>query len=207
MKLIVISNPINIDNEHTVLCSLFENGLAYFHLRKPEFTYDELKEYIQGIPQQHRNKVVVHSHHQLAVEYGLKGIHYTYKNPFQGSDNFPKDMHRSASLHSLEEIENAAPVFQYLFISPVFDSISKADHKTQIDKTALKLFLQRETKTSEVIALGGINSDTIAEAADMGFDGMALLGSIWMSNEPIESFKLLLSVTSGFNTIENNIYV
>lgn len=207
MKLIVISNPINIDNEHAIVSSLFENGLEYFHLRKPEFTYNELETYIQSIPQQYRNKVVLHSHHQLAVEYKLKGIHYTYKNPYQGSDHFPKEMHRSASLHSLKEIENAAPVFQYLFISPVFDSISKADHKTQIDKAALKLFLQREDKTSEIIALGGINSDTIAEAADMGFDGMALLGSIWMSHEPIASFKLLLSVTGGFNKIESSLYV
>lgn len=207
MKLIVISNPINIDNEHSILTSLFEAGLTYFHLRKPEFTAKELEEYIQAIPQQHRNKVVLHSHHPLAVEYGLKGIHFTYKNPYQGFDNFPKEMHRSASLHSLEEIENAAPLFQYLFISPVFDSISKVDYKTQIDKTALKMFLQKEDKTSEIIALGGINSDTIAEAADMGFDGIALLGSIWMSAEPIESFKLLLNITGGFNKIENSIYV
>ncbi len=207
MKLIVISNPINLKDEHSILCSLFDAGLKYYHLRKPDFTYKELEEYIQQIPKQYRDKVILHSHHQLAVEYGVKGVHFTNKNPYQESDNFQKNMHHSASFHSLGEIKNATPIFQYVFISPVFDSISKADHKTQIDKTALKLFLQRETKTTEIIALGGINSDTIAEAADMGFDGMALLGSIWMSGKPIESFKELLSVTGGFNKIENNIHV
>lgn len=207
MRLIVISNPINIDNEQAILSSLFDSGLEIFHLRKPDFTAKELEEYILNIPQQYRNRVVLHSHHPLAVKHELKGVHFTYKNPYQGSDNFPKEMHRSASLHSLEEIQNAAPIFQYLFISPVFDSISKVDYKSHIDKIALKWFLQGETKTSEIIALGGINSDTIAEAADMGFDGIALLGSIWMSTKPIESFKELLSVTGGFNKIENNIHV
>ncbi len=206
MKLIVISNPINIQDEHAILSSLFEAGLSYFHLRKPDFTAQELEEYIQAIPEQYRDKVVVHSHHQLAVEYGLKGVHFTYKNPYQGSDNFPKEMHRSASLHSLEEIQNAGPAFQYLFISPVFDSISKVDYKSNIDKMALKLFLQEEDKTTEIIALGGINSDTVAEAADMGFDGVALLGSIWMSAEPLESFKLLLNITVGSNKTENSFH-
>ncbi len=204
MKLIVISNPINLNEEHSILNALFETGLEYYHLRKPEFTYNELKEYIQQIPQQYRNKVVLHSHHQLAIEYGLKGVHFTYKNPYPNSDNFPKKMQRSASLHSLEEIKKANSIFKYLFISPIFDSISKNNYKTTIDKTTLKLFLLERIKTSEIIALGGINSDTIAEAAEMGFDGVALLGSIWLSDKPIESFKQLINIVSGFNRIEKS---
>ena len=203
MKLIVISNPININNEHVILSSLFQSGLTHFHLRKPDFSYKELEEYILQIPLQYRNRVVLHSHHLLAVEYGLKGVHYTYKNPYQGSDTFPKNMHRSASLHSLEEIKNAETIFQYLFISPVFDSISKVNYKSQIDKIALKRFLYEKTSPPEIIALGGINSDTVAEAADMGFDGVALLGSIWMSDKPLGAFKELLVIVNTNRTLLN----
>jgi thiamine-phosphate pyrophosphorylase len=206
MKLIVISNPINLNEEHSILNALFENGLEYYHLRKPEFTCKELEEYIQQIPQQYRNKVILHSHHQLAIQYGLKGVHFTYKNPYLSSDNFHLKIQRSASLHSLEEIKNANSLFQYLFISPIFDSISKPNYKSSIDRKALKLFLNERINTHKIIALGGINSDTIAEAAEMGFDGVALLGSIWLSDKPIESFKQLITIVNGFNRIEKTNY-
>ncbi len=207
MKLIVISNPINLNNEHALLCSLFESGLEYYHLRKPDFTVNEVEEYIQQIPQQYLNKVVLHSHHQLAIKYKVKGVHFTHKNPYKRSDNFPTNMHRSASFHSLEELKNTESIFQYVFLSPVFDSISKKNHKTKIDKTALKFLLEHKTNKPEKIALGGINEHTISEAMEMGFDGIAVLGAIWMSGEPVKKFKHLLNVCNTFHEIKKENHV
>ena len=207
MKLIVISNPTNLNNEHSLLCSLFESGLEYFHLRKPDLTYAELEAYIQLIPQQYKSKVILHSRHQLAVQYGLKGIHFTQVNPYKEQDGSPKEMHRSASFHSLQEIENANPIFQYVFISPVFDSISKAGYKTQINKNDLKSFLLPKSNKPAIIALGGINQQTLHDAIQIGFDGAAVLGSVWMADNPLEAFKNLLRITSSANVIKKNIHV
>jgi thiamine-phosphate pyrophosphorylase len=192
MKLIVISNPVNLNNEHDLLCSLFEAGLDLFHLRKPGLTYEELERYIQLIPQQHRNRVILHSHHQLTVEYKLKGIHFTAHDPYIGSDIFPAELQRSASLHSLEEIKNVNPDFKYVFLSPVFDSISKAAYKSKFDLEELKssALLRRGTGV-EIIALGGIDEHTIAEAISFGFKGVAVLGAVWMSDDPLKKFKEL----------------
>src|ERR1019366_1979318 len=117
------------------------------------------------------------------------------------------NMHQSVSFHSLGEIKNVNPVFQYVFISPVFDCISKENYKTKIDKTALKLFLQDKVNEPEIIALGGINEETINQPMEIGFDGLAVLGAIWMSNNPIEKFNHLLKITNSFNKIKNRIHV
>ncbi len=42
---------------------------------------------------------------------------------------------------------------------------------------------------TKVIALGGVNIEKIEQVMDMGFDGMALLGGIWKSGNPIAQFK------------------
>ncbi|OFY85054.1 MAG: hypothetical protein A3F72_04735 [Bacteroidetes bacterium RIFCSPLOWO2_12_FULL_35_15] len=192
MKLIVISNPINLNNEHEILCSLFEAGLEYFHLRKPDLSKEELEQYILGISIQFRNRVVLHSHHQLALEYGLKGVHYSKRNSFNSMNKQFENLHQSISVHSLEEIKSVSANFQYAFLSPVFDSISKQDYKSTFDKIKLKTFLHQTDTKIEVIALGGINEQNIPLAIDLGFNGIATLGAIWMSSNPVKKYKHLL---------------
>ncbi len=194
MKLIVVSNPININNEHSIVCSLFENGLEYFHLRKPDLTLNELDAYIKLIPKKHHNKIVLHSHHQLALEYELKGIHFTQKNPYSQWDGLQENLQLSASFHSIEELEMADPVFKYVFLSPVFDSISKEGYKSPFDHFEIKNILANRTKGVEIIALGGVDTQNINTVIELGFEGVAILGAIWNSKEPIKSFVLLKAV-------------
>ncbi len=207
MKLIVISNPIDLSNEHALLGALFEAGLEYFHLRKPDFTYHELERYIQLIPTQYQNRVVVHSHHQLAHEYGLKGVHYTKHTPYLSFAAMEEYMHQSASFHSLEELKTLNTNFQYVFLSPVFNSISKKNYHAAFEKNDLEIFLNNQISNCEIIALGGIDEDTIKEAMRLGFDGAAVLGALWQSADPIRKFDTLQKVCAAVNEISNEHHV
>jgi len=188
MKFIVISNPTNIPDEHNLLCSMFDMGLTLFHLRKPNFSYQELKDYIQLIPEQHKDKVVLHAHHSLAVEYGLKGIHFTKTTPFDANKTYKKTLQLSTSFHTLEELKNATQNFEYVFISPVFDSISKDGYKSSFDFGELKNLMANRTKNIKVIALGGVNAKNINTAIELGFDGIGVLGAIWNTAYPLKHF-------------------
>ena len=41
-----------------------------------------------------------------------------------------------------------------------------------------------------MIALGGIDLENIEKTLENGFDNVALLGSIWNSENPLKQFKL-----------------
>lgn len=195
MKLIVISNPTNLNNEHDILCSLFEAGLEYYHLRKPDLSKEELDNYLQQIPLKYLNKIVLHSHHDLLEKYNLKGKHISStKLNLKGDSKYI-----STSFHTLEEIENCKEKYDYVFLSPIFDSISKQEYPSNFNKKQLTDFFIKHTKIVDVIALGGINEKTIDGALAYGFDGVAVLGGIWMSNNPLQIFNRLLKICKNFN--------
>src|ERR1051326_1734770 len=77
MKLIVISSSSIIENETELVTRLFEMGLETFHLRKHKLSTRKTKEFIQAIPEHFHNRIVLHSHHNLARKFNLRGIHLT----------------------------------------------------------------------------------------------------------------------------------
>jgi thiamine-phosphate pyrophosphorylase len=188
--IIVISNPTTITDEQAIIKQLFDEGLEIFHVRKKEFSEFEMRTFIEQISEKYFSKIVLHSHYHLAKEYNLKGIHVSvdYKNE-------PSNATLSVSFHSLDEVEKFENKFDYGFISPVFDSISKDGYKSKFDFSELKTYLvnrkvlNRGTGNGHVIALGGIDEDKIDIVKDLGFSGIALLGAIWQSENPVEKFK------------------
>lgn len=199
MKLIVISNPTNFKNEHEILCSLFESGLEYFHLRKPDFSKEEMESFLEQIPLKYLNKIVLHSHHDLLEKYNLKGKHISStKLNLKGDSKYI-----STSFHTLEEIENCKEKYDYVFLSPIFDSISKRGYSSNFDKKQLPDFFTNHPKTVDIIALGGINKNTVFDAMKIGFDGVAVLGGLWMSNNPLQTFNHLLKICKEFNKVKN----
>lgn len=180
--IIVISNPAPLKDEISILCQLFDNGLDCFHLRKKTYTEAMLKSYIKEIPEEFYNRIVLHSHYQLAAEYNLKGIHIPCSFKGQGINNT-----LSVSFHSVDEIQSFGTGFSYGFLSPLFDSISKEGYKSNFDFSVVKEFLTHCNE--KIIALGGIDEDKLKIVKDMGFSGIALLGAIWQNDQPVEKFK------------------
>lgn len=191
--MIVITNPIPITNEIDTIHSLFENGLELLHIRKPDFSEAEMRAFLLEISPVLRKQLALHSHHQLASEFGINRIHFTEKTRMETTDENIKNWKEngfilSTSIHQMNDFEALSNDFDYAFLGPVFESISKLDYISNIDfKKELK---QRNNKKTTLIALGGITSERIKIALEYGFDNVAILGTIWNSTSPIENFKL-----------------
>lgn len=89
--------------------------------------------------------------------------------------------------HSLKELEDCKEKYDYAFLSPIFDSISKGGYKSNYDLSEIKDFFKN--RNEKIIALGGIDEDKIDTVKELGFSGIALLGAIWQSENPIDKFK------------------
>ena len=191
--MILISNPIATTNEINTIHALFENGMELFHIRKPEFTELEMKAFVSAIGLEFSNQLSLHSHHHLAKEFGIHRIHFTEKTRNETSEESLKNWKErefklSTSIHCMADFEKLSNVFDYAFFGPVFESISKPNYASDID-FRIELKNRKNNKTA-LIALGGITSEKIKTALEYSFDDVALLGTIWNSNNPIENFKL-----------------
>ena len=199
--MIVISNPTAIANEIQIIHSLFEEGLQLFHIRKPEFSAIEIQEFVRAIGLEYANKMVLHNHHQLAEDLGINRLHFSEKmrmkiSPETLYDYNEKKVYLSTSVHNIENFNDLRIYIQYAFLSPVFPSISKSNYQSEID--LLKTTQKRTNFSAQLIALGGIEVSTIETTLQAGFDDVALLGTIWNSQNPIQNFKLCQQIALSF---------
>ena len=87
MELILVSDFSPIVNEHQLLNQLFSNGLEVFHLRKRDYTLQQMMDYIQAIPAEFHPRIVIHSHFQLLSYFNLKGVHFNKQYTLQHFKN------------------------------------------------------------------------------------------------------------------------
>lgn len=187
MHVFLVSDFSALSNEHNLLNKLFDEGLEVFHLRKKEYSLTQMMQYLDAIPEQFHHKIVLHSHFQLLAYYNLKGSHFNKQYPLK---KFRKEAtpellntvlskHTSCSVHSLVDIQKLDHNYDYVFISPVFDSISNRGYNAKIKIKSFQKFLDFPDRQVKVIALGGIKDENIPLACCANFDGVALLGHIW----------------------------
>ena len=190
--MIVLIAPENdIPNEIEILHQLFQQGLAYYHLRKPFKDYQEHCDYLNLIDTKYHNRIVVHLFHELINAYDLKGVHFQEQkridhidNPgqyFKSLDMYGKTI--SSSFHDPEVLEDCEFEFDYHLLSPVFSSISKQGYEG-------KGF---DVNSSEklIVGMGGITDKTVQQTLKLGFKGIGVLGGVWNMENPVESFVAL----------------
>jgi thiamine-phosphate diphosphorylase len=200
MELIVITHPQMLPDEAAIVNELFAHGLTRLHVRKPEATEPELRALLEQIDQQFRNRIALHQHHALATALGITGLHFTESNRLAQSPEAFQSLKQnghtlSTSLHEPADLEKLSHCFDYAFLGPVFDSISKTGYKAAL---ASNFKLKKYGFSGKVIALGGINQANLSSIARMGFDGAAVLGTIWQNPEnAIARFKNLKSPTKA----------
>ena len=190
--MIVISNPISVENEISLIHSLFAEGLQLFHVRKPDFSETEMETFLMKIGIEYRGRLVLHSYYQLAERFGINRIHFTEKMRKETSEKKLKlwkeqGFRLTTSVHTMEVFNDLNSVFDYAFLSPIYPSISKPDYIS--DTNHFEAIKNRSNFSTKLVALGGISSKNIQQTLQNGFDDVALLGSIWKSNKSIENFK------------------
>lgn len=203
MKIILFSPTKSVPNEIATLNCLFQEGLAIYHLKKPSYSVKKLRAYLDQIPSEFHNRIVLHSHHELIKKYHLRGIHFPAKDrqkkfKFWWKTRRVKNKYPwltiSTSYHTLRQLENYNAVYSYVFLSPIFDSITKKDYQSGFNVFSLSGILKNNHYN--VVALGGVDPDKIPIVQKVGFYGCALLGCIWTNPDPLKVFnevKVLLN--------------
>lgn len=194
MKLLLITSPLPIRNEHELLVQFFELGLETLHVRKPDLTLRQLKEWLEELPEQFHTRLMLHSHHELHQELQIKGLHFPAGVRLNAKAIEKSPLHFSTSFHQVKEILNPDPVFDYAFLSPIFDSISKIGYQAAFSEQELKNTLM--ATNFSVIALGGITSENLEKIVDLGFAGAAVLGAVWQAADPLNAFKSIQTKSS-----------
>ena len=187
MKWITITSPDFISGEAIFIDKLFLQGLDLLHIRKPDASLETYKRLLLQIPKHWYSRIVLHEHFALAEEFGLHGIHLN-RRCSQVSDSFHRSI--SCSCHTIEEVIAQKDSKDYVFLSPIFDSISKVGYHAAFSPTLLKQAAIENVIDEKVIALGGITANNIPLVKEWHFGGIALLGDIWkrMSDPQVDEY-------------------
>ena len=179
MNLAVITLPDCFEGETSLVNSLFFHGLGKLHLRKPGAGKEMLSDWIREIRPEYRKRIVLHDHHDLAREFSLGGIHLNGRNPEVPEWLDRKVFTVSRSCHSIQEIRENLADCDSLFLSPVFDSISKEGYGAAFSPEVLRDAASKQIIDYKVVALGGIEASHINALKEWHFGGAAFLGDIW----------------------------
>lgn len=196
MTLIVITLPHFFEGEADALNALFDAGLEILHLRKPHATLARMKQLLNGIRTEYHARIVTHECFELADEYGLKGIHLNGRNP-EPPQGFTR--HISCSCHSLPEVVRKKESCQYVFLSPIYNSISKEGYAAAFTPQSLREAADKGIIDHRVMALGGITLSHLPRVKALGFGGAAVLGDLWQQagTNPVPHFLQLKSITES----------
>jgi thiamine-phosphate pyrophosphorylase len=195
MKIVVISQPKIVENEHETIRQLFEAGLETLHIRKPRLRTQQLHDFIQKIPAQFHDRLIIHSHHKLAAKFNLKGIHYTRLHLEPTFRNWwrqkvlrlsKQNLVRTSSHNKLATLYDKSSIpFDYVFLSPIFDSIT-GKFQSGFYEDSIRAAVQKTGV--RIVARGGIDVTRIEKVNELGFYGMALYTCLWKSEDPVKEF-------------------
>lgn len=176
---IVLSAPTFLTDEAYTISRLLDAGVYRLHMRKPGADAAQIAAILRSIPTHHHQRIVVHGHPELMQEFSIGGIHGAH---------IPHA--HSCSLHALTELVHAQ-AYHYVFLSPIFPSISKKGYRPLFSLEECTGAVRRTQGT--VIALGGVSPHTAPIARAAGFAGIAVLGAVWDAPEPVASYRAVCS--------------
>jgi thiamine-phosphate pyrophosphorylase len=199
MKLILISSSRSIEKETEILNALFDIGLPTLHIRKPKYSTPKLRKLLQSIPSKYHDRIIIHSHHNLALKFDLRGIHLTKTHmrrrlktwlTLQLLKRRKPDLLITTSYTKLGNILEAEKQYSYVFLSPIFDSSTS---KYQAGFTEHSLIGVLKKTPYKVIARGGVDVQHVEKVCEIGFYGLAIHSSIWDNDDPISEFNSYLN--------------
>jgi len=184
---IIISPEENVKNETNLINQFFDQGLDLFHIRKPKFSELDLINYVFGIDDKYKTKLVVHQHFETAFQLGLYRFHVKENVRKNNNFSFNENLIYSTSTHSIDDFNQLENLWEYAFISPIFPSISKIGYGE--NSQILSDLKQRTNYKTKLIALGGITLENQYFAYENRAEGVAFLGSIWGNENPLKIFE------------------
>ncbi|MDR1730383.1 MAG: thiamine phosphate synthase [Prevotellaceae bacterium] len=197
---LVITSPFFLPNEAEDIIALLDAGLEVLHLRKPDATKHEYEWLLNSIPRKYHKKMMLHDFFELAEKYDVRGVHLNRRNP---AYNGTKNLRISKSCHSIPEL-GKIDRYDYVFLSPIFNSISKTGYTSPFSHEELRKASDSGLINEKVIALGGIDADTLPLLKPYKFGGTAVLGAIWNISLSPSAEKNSKKIVEGFLAIRRS---
>ena len=149
-----------------------------------------MRRLIEALPPELYPRLTLQDHLELAGKYGIGGVHLNARNSevpvgFRGLV--------SRSCHSFDEIASHLTE-DYLFLSPIFDSISKNGYRAGYAPNELREAFVRGIINPRIAALGGIRPEHLPALREYGFGGAAFLGYIWQDATPGELVRRMQEI-------------
>lgn len=167
----------------TIQKLLSSDAVDLFHIRKKEVPDEKVARLIESLPSELHNRLILHSNFSLFSRFDFGGFHYKEESrlliPPSG-----RNVSISRSCHSIAELCKDSARYNYSFLSPVFDSISKRGYTSNFNLSDASL--PNVLKEYPVIALGGVRPEYFQKLNDVKFAGAALLGYLWSQKIKIE---------------------
>jgi len=206
MKIVLISPSKKHEDEAIVVTSLFEAGLGTYHIRKPKQSTRQVRELIEQFPVHFHKNIVIHSHHQLARKFNLKGIHFTRTHLKRKIETWftlkllslkKQAVTVSVSHTKLSSIyEEDLIHVDYCFLSPIFDSLT-GKYQSGFYDQGITAAIKKSGKN--VVARGGVDISRLEKIDELGFYGAALYSCIWDSKEPLQEYIKIIKRCKELN--------
>ena len=118
----ILSRPERFKTEYKIVNQLMSIGNFIFHLRKPNALAMDIIEIMDAIDCIYHPRIIIHEHTFLRQYYDILGVHYSGKHKTNGEND---KQYTSTSCHSVKELQRYDGKYNQMFISPIFESISK----------------------------------------------------------------------------------
>ncbi len=183
---IAITWPDFFDGEAERIASLLNNdaddcssaSFHRIHIRKPNASKEKVVALLSAIPSIYHPNLVLHDYFELIDEFpSIGGVHLNRRNPVAKKPLHGKTISRSC--HSLDEVVKYKTDCDYVFLSPIFDSISKNGYQSAFSPDVICQAVKKGIIDQKVYALGGVSPDKINLLQSWNFGGYAMLGSVW----------------------------
>jgi thiamine-phosphate pyrophosphorylase len=168
---------------------LLDAGLSRLHVQaRRDWQLRDYEKFVKSLPDGFHPRVVLEDHAELVLARRLGG--YQLRAGQRAPRRWPKEGVLAAKCHSYDELRQSDRSCRYVFLAPVFESVSKRDHRPRRTTREFQVIVQRWKAEGgcPAYALGGITPRTAEKARELGFDGVGFIGSVWRDADPVRAF-------------------
>ncbi|GAB3569336.1 hypothetical protein GCM10027578_23540 [Spirosoma luteolum] len=188
--LVGITLPTLADRQWALLPALFDAGLDYLYVRQPD---------TPALRNQLLTTTLQPWQSQLLLPFDRPAGFFRRHWTEQARRQAPADQRAySTSVHSLADWPGLAGRVSLAFFSPLFPSLSKPGYSPTVPLPALathvQLLRQASVPLPRLIGLGGVQASNIDQVRAAGFDGAAVLGTLWQAPDPVAAVRDLRAI-------------
>jgi len=186
---LVLFTPNDGNWDPKTIRRLFDAGLGRLHVQvRKDWERRHYEQFLRAIPEAFWPRIVLGEEPALVEARRLGG--FQMRPGERVPRRWPKHAAVSVKCHDYDELRSTDKACGYVFLAPIFESVSKKDHRPRRTLREYEVILRRwkDEGGAPVLALGGITPKNAAKAREMGFDGIGFIGSVWKQPDPVRAF-------------------